>query len=92
MLLHTISQCTADNSDILTATVRSQPPCFQLFLTHGPTPALSCGCVITIVAEWGKHLIGECEALDAYGWNFRSYEPEDKRNLSILQLAGVMFD
>lgn len=40
-------------------------------------------------AEWGRHLIGSRGGPGADGWQLRNFEPEDRRHLTILQLAGV---
>jgi hypothetical protein len=39
-------------------------------------------------AEWGRHLIGSRGGPGPDGWNLRNFEPEDRRHLTILQLAG----
>ncbi|KAF6260882.1 hypothetical protein COO60DRAFT_840296 [Scenedesmus sp. NREL 46B-D3] len=45
-----------------------------------------------LATEWGRHLIGSRGGPGPDGWNMRNFEPEDRRHLTILQLAGLCHD
>ncbi|WIA34897.1 hypothetical protein OEZ86_013184 [Tetradesmus obliquus] len=45
-----------------------------------------------LATEWGRHLIGSRGGPGPDGWALRNFEPEDRRHLTILQLAGLCHD
>lgn len=48
--------------------------------------------VAHLATEWGRQLINNRGGPREDGWQLRNFEPEDRRNLTILQLAGLCHD
>eukprot|EP00775_Hariotina_reticulata_P012035 gene12035-12178_t len=48
--------------------------------------------VAHLATEWGQHLISSSGSPESDGWQLRNFEPEGRKNLTVLQLAGLCHD